>query len=168
MSKEAIVVELNSAENVGIEAKDIKPKRVVALAAGLHAGLIELRSGDHFNVRLLSGQRIDATLSGHCRRSLMDECLRDRRMVLLSQGEDGPEIIGAVQTQPSAATVDRQQQIEMRGERLELDAAKQISLRVGDTTLELRRDGSVRLAGNRLTMDIAALVKVLSAKMELP
>ena len=98
----------------------------------------------------------------------MDECLRDRRMVLLSQGEDGPEIIGAVQTQPSAATVDRQQQIEMRGERLELDAAKQISLRVGDTTLELRRDGSVRLAGNRLTMDIAALVKVLSAKMELP
>jgi hypothetical protein len=41
-------------------------------------------------------------------------------------------------------------------------------LRPKDSALELHADGSVRVVGQRLLMDVAALIKLLSAKVELP
>jgi hypothetical protein len=41
-------------------------------------------------------------------------------------------------------------------------------LKPKDSALELHADGSVRVVGQRLSMDVAALIKLLSAKVELP
>jgi hypothetical protein len=38
----------------------------------------------------------------------------------------------------------------------------------GDASLSIDADGALRLAGKRLTVDVAAVMRVLSAKVELP
>ncbi|RLB63945.1 MAG: hypothetical protein DRI90_05740 [Deltaproteobacteria bacterium] len=140
----------------------LSERRSVA-AAELCAGVIELASDGRYQVRQLGGELQEAQLAPGCSAALADECLRLRRTVLLAGGE----ILGALQTEPSA--VERQGgQLKLDAEQVVIEAGEALSLRVGDSELLLRPDGSVRLVGQRLALDGAALIKLLSAKVELP
>ena len=110
------------------------------------------------------GQLVDAELGPGCEPALIDECLARRRTVLLSGGV----ILGALQTAPSEGRRDVDGNVMLAGTDVTVEAERALSLRVGDTELVLRDDGTVRLVGQRLSMDVAALIKLLSARVELP
>jgi hypothetical protein len=135
---------------------------------GLVAGVVELATetdGEpRYKVRLLGGELVDARLGPGCSTALVDECLAARRTVLISEGA----ILGALQTAPTEARRDVDGNVSVEGGEVVVEADHALSLRAGDTELVLHEDGTVRIVGQRMSIDVAALIKLLSARVELP
>jgi hypothetical protein len=143
---------------------------VAALGPGLHA--VELASLDATDrgacqVRLGGGALLPARLSPGIEQEFAEECLRDRRPVLAAEVGAAVVVLGALQT---SRTVERDRRDALRADarRIDLRAEDAISLRVGSSELELRGDGVVRVGGQKLTMDVAGVVRVLASLVELP
>ena len=120
---------------------------------------IEMGADGHYRVRLRNGDLLRATADEDVHPDLIAECIRNRRRMLVEPTADGtPVIIGALQTDPTRA----------RSARLDLTANEEVTLRAGTTTLALTADGRIALRANTVTMDAARLLKVHSAKVELP
>lgn len=139
-----------------------------ALPAGIHSARIELREGASFRVRITGGPVLAARLAEGMDEAFAEECLRERRVVLVSGALDGSaRIVGALQTQ-STVSRDGQDALHVAGRRIRFDAKDDIEFRVGKTTLRLDAEGTVRLVGQKMTMDVATVVRILSALVELP
>jgi hypothetical protein len=139
-----------------------RKQRTVAkktLGPGLHPGVVELATGDTFRVQLMAGGYVHAHLESGVSRALVERCMRTARKVLLADGPRGPLILGALQTNDEEGRVE---------ETLRLRADKELSLEVGSTRLLLTHDGKIRVEGRDLAMDVSALVRFLSARVELP
>lgn len=152
-------------------AKVVKLKPRVAAAPalppGIHAARVEGRAGARFQVRTLAGERVVARLAEDVEEAFIEECLAERRTVLVTPGEDGAVILGALQARRSAARDDHDT-VRLEGRRVELDATDGVSIRAGRSALRLDPQGTVRVVGQKMTMDIADVVRVLSASCELP
>jgi hypothetical protein len=83
------------------------------------------------------------------------------------QSGDRAEILGALQTAPSAR-VDADGGLALEARTIEIAAQDRIALKVGASLLTLDRDGVIRLNGDKLTLDVGALVDILSANVRLP
>lgn len=137
------------------------------LGPGLHAAVIELRSGASYRVRLAGGAHVKATLDDDVDASLVEECLRSGRRVILCDGDAGPVIIGALQT--SAPIVKTKEgAVTIEGREIRLKAKDRVLLDTGATSLRLEDSGAVRLEGEKMVIDMPALVRILSASVELP
>lgn len=146
--------------------KRAAPRRET-LGTGLHAGVIELRSGNAFQVRLATGTRCKATLDDEVDPALAEECLRSGRRVVLCDGERGPLIVGALQTSaPIVKSADGAVTIE--GRELRLKAKERVVVDAGSTSLRMAESGAVRFEGEKMVIDMPALVRILSASVELP
>lgn len=144
------------------------PKAAAMLAPGLHAAHIEMGAEGSYRVRLTTGELVAARLAPGVEGAFIEECLRARRTVLVSGGADGePVILGALQTSRGVER-DAQDTLRLGANRVELRAGEGVSIQVGSATIHMDKSGAIRLAGNKLTMDIADIVRVLSALMELP
>lgn len=153
------------AESGATRAK--RAPRRETLGAGLHAGVIELRSGGAFQVRLPAGGRCKATLDDEVDPALAEECLRSGRRVVLCDGERGPVIVGALQTSaPVVKTADGAVTIE--GRELRLKAKERVVIDTGATSLRMAENGAVRFEGEKMVIDMPALVRILAASVELP
>jgi hypothetical protein len=138
------------------------------LGAGIHAATVELRDGASYRVRLLDGRRATATLASGVSPRLLDECLRTRRLVMLADGDRGPAIVGALQTAPTPQVHDETGAFVVDAQHIELRADATIALRVGSASLSLDKSGVARVEGERMVIDVGALLRVLSTKVELP
>lgn len=152
-------------------AKNLRPRP--AVDRGLHVATVELlqeRTAQEtsYRVRLLTGELIDASLGPGVEPALALECLRDRRSLLVHHDGQGTRILGALQTSASATRTTRAGDTELAGHEVDLCAERRVSIRAGSTTLSLDHAGNVRLNGQRLTLDLAALVRIVSASVELP
>jgi hypothetical protein len=138
-----------------------------ALGPGLHGAVIELKSDRAFQVRTAAGARVMAVLDHAVDPALADDCLRTGRMVILVDSEQGPAIVGALQTSvPIARDADGVVAIAAKDLRIKLDRSALIE--VGPVAITADSSGAVRLEGNQMVIDMAALVRVLSLKVELP
>ncbi len=136
-----------------------------ALAPGLHAATIELALKGSFRLRLMSGESVKARLGRGVDPVLADECLKQRRTVLVTAGPKGPIIVGAVQVTAS----DRQEKLRLvGGEEIELCAGNRIVLRVGKSLLMIDANGAIQMVSDTVTMKAAKAVRVRSANVELP
>jgi hypothetical protein len=136
-------------------------QRVVArkaLGPGIHAGVVELVGDGTYRVQLALGGHVRAGLAPCVSPALIQRCMRAGRNVLLTDSSRGPVILGAIQTEDA----------EAEGDALRLRANKEIALEVGSTRLLLTSDGKVRIDGRDLAIDVAALMRVLAARVELP
>lgn len=126
--------------------------------------VVEMGADGHYRVRLRSGELVRAQCDDGVCPTLVAACIRERRRMIVEREGECLYIVGALQTQltPSVASDAN------HPARLDLVAEQELNLRAGNSTLTLRNDGRVILRGNHLTMDIARLVKLLSAKVELP
>ncbi|AKT40742.1 hypothetical protein [Chondromyces crocatus] len=140
---------------------------VEALARGVHPGRIEVRSRDAWRVRLLDGTLVRARPADEVDPALLDDCFRARRTVLVAAGPAGALILGALQT-ASAPAREADGAVRVRGRRVEVQADEGIELRVGASAIRLDERGVIKMVGNRMTLDVAAVVRVLSALVELP
>ncbi len=144
--------------------------KAVELGPGLHAATLELQVASPaggFRARLPDGRVVVAHPSPSVTTRLLDDCLRARRVVLLTDGSNGPLILGALQTDVGARA-DSQENVALEGRTLDLSAKDRITLTVGETRLTLEKDGAVRWVGERMTLDMGALVQILSANVRLP
>lgn len=141
--------------------------RAAGLGPGLHAGTIELRSGRSFQVRTAAGALVTATLDDEVDPALAEDCLCSGRRVVLADGESGPVILGALQT--SAPVVkDPDGCVTIQGRELRLRADKQVVIDAGPVSLRLHESGAVRVEGEKMVIDMPALLRILSASVELP
>jgi hypothetical protein len=143
-----------------------------AAEIGLTLGVIELApavkkrvgsSGAKYSVRLLSGERVQATLAPSVDPGFARECVRDGRMVIVAEGV----IAGALQTQSHPAT-DARGNLALGAEHLRLSAKRSLHLEVPGGRIELEPGGVVKIESDRLVLDAAALVRILSSRVEVP
>lgn len=137
------------------------------LGPGLHGGVIELATDESYRVRLLTGDRVSATLSPGVQPALAAECLRTGRMVLLIASERGPMIAGALQTS-LAVERDADGVVAIDASEIRLRAERALLIEAGPVTIRADESGALRMEGDRMVLDMAALVRVLSARVELP
>lgn len=137
---------------------------VPAMPPGLHAGVVEMKTKRAFRVRLASGEVVKATLGDGVSAVLVDACLRERRLVVVTPIPDGIAIVGALQTQP----VQSSDEVSIAARSVEIDAQQAISLRAGKAKITLEKDGAIRITGDAATMRLAKALRVLAAKVELP
>jgi hypothetical protein len=142
--------------------------RTEVLPAGIHVGRIEMCSDGVYRVRMLTGAMVSARLGSEIGEAFAEECMRDRRTMLLAPGEsDEALILGALQT-ASTTSRDALDVVRLRGRRVEIEADEGLVLQVGKSSLRLDNQGTVKLGGRKMTMDVAEVVRILSALVELP
>jgi hypothetical protein len=153
-------------------------KKVVALRAlrarearlgpGAHLGVIERRRGGALDVRMADGSTVAARLDPRVEPALMDECQRDERWVVLVDGASGPTVVGALQVERSAVR-ERDGSLSLDGKDVVVRASRRLRVEAGASSLTLdAASGAVRLEGERMVIDMGALVRLLAARVELP
>jgi hypothetical protein len=141
---------------------------LAALGPGIHPAKIDVCAGDRYRVRTLAGERLEARLGDGVEVGFAAECLREQRTVLVTPGEDGQAVIlGALQTSRALLRNDAGS-VKARGKHVELEADEGLTLRVGKSALVMDRHGVIKVTGQRMTMNIAEVARILSALCELP
>ncbi len=136
------------------------------MASAFDAATIEARHGDGYRVRFIDGTRHQAQLARGVSPGLADECLRDGRIVLLALRHEPPLIIGALQTAASVVT-QHDGVVTVAGRDVRLEATRGIALEAGSSRLHLS-SAKLQIWGERLTMHVASLIKLVASKVELP
>ncbi|MCC6556958.1 MAG: hypothetical protein IT372_28735 [Polyangiaceae bacterium] len=134
----------------------------------MHGAFIELKAGRAYQLRTTDGRRVTAALADGVDPALADDCLRRGRMVIASDTPRGPEIAGALETSLAAARDEGDGVVTVEARELRLRADRALSIEVGAAALSAEQSGALRLTGDRLVIDMAALVRILSSKVELP
>jgi hypothetical protein len=148
-----------------------RPVPPLRLPPGLHGGFVDARDArdGSLSVTLLDGRRTRAALAPHVQGALLDQCIAQGQMVLLSDGQEVPLVVGAVQTAP-VPTVDRDGTLAVEAQRIRLRANQQLRLEAGanSVTIEMDGDGRLMLRSERGVFDVAANLRIYSALVELP
>ncbi len=147
----------------GAKVRRTTPK----LGPGLHVARIEGAAEGGITVRLASGELASAVPGENVERTFVEECTRDRRTILVSEQNGTIVILGALQT-ARAIEHDAAGRARITAPRIDLVAEDGVRIQVGKALLEMEANGAVRIAGDRLTMDMATVVRVLAALAELP
>ncbi len=150
-----------------------KPRRLASVGAGLHAGKVELAIAEKdggprsYRVLLAAGRRVSATLGHGVSNELVEECLREGKTVVLVDGVNGIEIAGALQTQ-SNIQKDNLGTLALEAKHIRIRADQSLVLEVPGASLSFEPGGALRMEGDKLVIDMAALVRVFAARVELP
>lgn len=149
-------------------------RREASLGPGLHPGRVEMAvaagagpAGPAFQVRLANGRNLVAALAEGVSPAFVAQCMREGRTVVLVNEARGAVIAGALQTS-SAAAADARGVLALEARHLRLRAEETLELEVPGSSLRLEPGGAVRIEGDRLVLDMAALVRILSARVEVP
>ncbi|MBK8255238.1 MAG: hypothetical protein IPK82_21575 [Polyangiaceae bacterium] len=148
---------------------------VTTVGPGIVPAKIEMRdmaqadpgAAGSYRVRTLDGRRFAAVLSDEVEPQFAEECLRSGKTVLLVDTERGPTILGAVQTS-RGITREASGLTTLTATDLRIRADKTVVIEAGPVSLKLDKNGVMRAEGERMVIDMASLVRVLSALMELP
>lgn len=139
-----------------------------ALAPGIHLGRIEMLSGAVYSVSVGPRRSVMVELAEGFEAAFAEECLREQRPVIVSVDEDGRAVLaGALQTTRGVSR-DREGSARIEATRLDLRAEEGATIAVGRTLLRIDRRGAVKIVGDKMTLDITEVVRVLSARCELP
>ncbi|MEO7331595.1 MAG: hypothetical protein ABI193_23675, partial [Minicystis sp.] len=98
---------------------------------------------------------------------LVDECAREGRTVVLMDGPQSILIAGALQTAPSPVP-DARGTLALEARHLRLRGTETLEIEVPGASLRMEPGGALRLEGDRLVIDMAALVRIFSGRVEIP
>jgi len=150
--------------------------KAAPLGPGLHPGVIELcaagapraaGSARPYRVRLGTGRRFAAALAPGVSPAFAEECMRDGRTVVLMDTPDGAAIAGALQI-ASAPVPDERGTLCLEAKHVRLRAEQTLAIEVPGASLLVEPNGVVRMEGDRLVIDMAAIVRIFSARVEIP
>ncbi|MGH7298722.1 MAG: hypothetical protein ACRELB_27525 [Polyangiaceae bacterium] len=131
---------------------------------GLHLGKVELRAGAKYVVRMMSGEHVSARLDAGISPEFVDDCLRAGRRLLVADSERGAVIVGALERPPPPT----RKSVTIEGETLHLRADQELIIQVGKFGIRLDATGAAKITSRQLVIDAASLVRLLSARVELP
>ena len=145
------------------------------LGPGLHPALVERIAPAPidearpawYQVRLVDGRTLRAALAPGVTPALIDTCAREGRNVVLMEGPAGVLIAGALQTAPTPAP-DARGTLALEARHLRLRGTETLEIEVPGASLRMEPGGALRLEGDRLVIDMAALVRIFSGRVEIP
>lgn len=120
-----------------------------------------------YRLRLADGREIVASPLPQVSPSFVDQCLREGRTVIVMDTPGGVAIAGALQTAEAPAP-DAQGRLVLEARHLRLRAGETLEIEAPGASLRLEPGGAVRLEGDRMVIDMAALVRIFSGKVEIP
>ena len=158
--------------------QNLQPGKAAPLGPGLHPGHIELgpavseqdglkAARPMYRVRLVTGRKIAAVLCAGVSPTFAQECMRDGRTVILMDTAYGIGIAGALQV-VSSPTPDERGTLSLEAKHIRVRADQSLSLEVPGANLQIEQNGVLRMEGDRLIIDMAAIVRIFSARVELP
>jgi len=135
-----------------------RKERGPALAPGLHVGVVLEVKGRTAAVSL-DGNVQEADLGHHVDTTFLTEAAQAQEPVLLQQAASGRlVVVGVVQGRyPS----------KLAGERVEITAAREVTVRSGKSALRLREDGVVDLIGARISASSRGLLRLVGRALRL-
>ncbi|MFO0590350.1 MAG: hypothetical protein U0441_22600 [Polyangiaceae bacterium] len=138
-----------------------------ALGTGIHAAVIEMRSESAYRIRTMTGERCPAHLADGMDPALAEECLREGRTVLVTESKRGVLILGALQMSRTPVR-EADGSVVIEGKDVRLRAERSVVIDAGPVSFKADRTGILRFEGEKMVIDVSALVRVLSARMEIP
>ncbi|EYF08510.1 hypothetical protein [Chondromyces apiculatus] len=142
-------------------------ERAATLGPGVHLATVEMRAGDTYRIRTTAGARLAAVLADGVEPALIDDCLRHGRMILACDTERGPTIVGAVQTTRSVG-VDEDGALAFAAKSIRLKAEQTLRIEAGPIAITVDKAGVLRLQGDKMTIDMGTLIRLVSTRVELP
>lgn len=130
-------------------------------AQGLSVGWVESWDGaETVAVSMLDGRKISAKPLPQLDRSVIDDAIADRQLVLLSPSGGKLTVIGSICT-------SKPKTLKFEAEHLELTGTKSVLLKSGRAALELRQDGNVELVGSRISAVSRGLFRIVGRMLRL-
>lgn len=157
---------MKKASVIRLPEKAPRARGGAAIGEGLVPGRVARIDGDSIEVELLGGGTVQATPADGVEPGFVAECLRARRTVLVTMAPGGVLLLGALQTGSQIAASGAESTVRVR--RFVVDASEGLVLRVGQTEVSLDPAGVVRFAGEKMSVAVAKVFRVLSATAELP
>ncbi len=136
-------------------------------APALDVATLDRAEADAYLVVLPDGTTHQATLGPGVDPELAQQCLREQRPMLVRTVGSELLLIGALQTQVSPVS-SRDGVVTVSGRHVRLEGEREVELAAGQGRLSFKGDGKLSLLGERLTMHVASLVKIIASKVELP
>lgn len=155
--------------STAVAARDRKslPRDAAELGPGLHLARVERMLSGACKLRTLTGEHLSAVLDDDVEPSLVEECLRNGRKVIVCVTDRGPTIMGALQTAPALARAE-DGKLTLEARELRLRAERSLVIEAGPVTLRVDGNGVLRLEGDRMIVDMGTLVRFLAGRVELP
>lgn len=136
-------------------------------APTLDVATLDHVAGDGYVVVLPDGSTRSAVLGPGIDPELARQCLREQRPMLVRSVGDEIRLVGALQTRLSPVS-SRDGVVTVSGQKVRLEGEHDVELASGGARLSLQRDGKLSVLGERLTMHVASLIKLIASKVELP
>ena len=132
------------------------------LAPGLRTARVVAVDGRRAKVALRgSHEALDATLAPEVEGDLVEEAAAQKDSVLVEiEGDGAIVVVGLVQTR-------RAREVRVTGEKIVIEAEREVLLRAGRAALRLREDGDVELVGSRISAASRGLFRIVGRILRL-
>jgi hypothetical protein len=111
-------------------------------------------------VSMLDGRKTRAKVLAQVDRSVLEDAIADRQLVLLATSDGQLTVIGSICTR-------KPKKLKLEAEHLELTGTKSVLLKAGRAALELRQDGNVELVGSRISAASRGLFRIVGRMLRL-
>lgn len=103
---------------------------------------------------------VEAAIAPEVERELLEEAARHKDSVLVEIEGDEAVVVGVVQTR-------RPHEVRVTGEKVVVEAEREVLLRAGRAALRLREDGDVELVGSRISAASRGLFRIVGRILRL-
>jgi len=142
-------------------APSASPQRGPIGAPGLRTARIVKVSGRTATIALRGARgEIEAELAPEVERELIEEAAAHKDSVLVEVDGEGAVVVGVVQTR-------KPREVRVTGERVVVEADREVLLRAGRAALRLREDGDVELVGSRISAASRGLFRIVGRILRL-
>ena len=150
--------------DVPIAVSEARPRagEKAPAAPGLRTARVLAVHGHNARIAL-RGRRdeIDATIAPEVERELIEEAAAHKDAVLVEVEDTGEVVVvGVVQTR-------KPREVRVTGEKVVVEAEREVLLRAGRAALRLREDGDVELVGSRISAASRGLFRIVGRILRL-
>lgn len=150
------------AEAMAEQARDARRSPAREGVPGLRAARIVALDGRTARVTVRGGRdEIEAALAPEVERELIEDAIAHKDSVLVEVEADGTTVVvGVVQTR-------RPREVHVKGEKIVIEAEREVLLRAGRAALRLREDGDIELVGSRISAASRGLFRIVGRILRL-
>lgn len=137
-------------------------RSLAALTPGLRTARVVAVDGRRAKIALRgSHEALDATLAPEVEGDLVEEAAAQKDSVLVEiEGDGAIVVVGLVQTR-------RAREVRVTGEKIVIEAEREVLIRAGRAALRLREDGDVELVGSRISAASRGLFRIVGRILRL-
>ncbi len=144
------------------ESRGKEARRPAPLSPGMRTARLVALEGRTAKVTLRGArEEIFVSIAPEVEREILEDAAARKDAVLVEVGEDGQAlVVGVLQTH-------RPTEVHVTGEKIVIEASREVLLRAGRAALRLREDGDVELVGSRISAASRGLFRIVGRILRL-